>query len=615
MLRGKDAMLQLQYLPLMRPLARAHYEGSIDKLGGNSDWDWSLYRDENGEWVIFDVMGPGCVYNIVQHRYISSPEVTFRFYFDGEEKPRFQIKSSQFGELAPFLEPLAGRYVGPVQPELPYTPIRVVRSYVPMPFADRLKITTDVRLEGNGAGAGGWGHVVYHTYADEAAAGLASFRPDDSLYELSQLWKRTGHRLLDAGMEAEVTPPFDLAPQEERAIYRDGAAGLVCGIQMQLRHFDRAALGDLWLRARWDGHEAADVYLPFGCLFGNELGFHGVSYLLNGMGADGSFYCRFPMPYESRAELCVINRGEASVRIDFCRVERTRAYNQLYAENEFGYFRAAYYPRRHTEGADSVIAKIEGSGHVVGAIITGFGAKENGRADCEGDVRVYLDGLRTPQIESDGSESYASYGWGFATPAECHPMGGYDGEAYMAHKNWSLTRLCVGDCYPFCDSVRFGIESGWNNDWYMEHSGAVFYYGRDEKRLQRLSSIVTGNRELEAFFEGDDDDVPWRLRGDYGQTTRFTAALPARARALLLRRVSDQGRPRQMADVLVNGARCRRAWYFADANPHKRWLEDEYIVPAGYLRKGQVNAIEIAPSRTPWANPWNAFGLEAFAIM
>lgn len=29
---------------------------------------------------------------------------------------------------------------------------------------------------------------------------------------------------------------------------------------------------------------------------------------------------------------------------------------------------------------------------------------------CEGDVRIHIDGIKTPQVESDGSESYICYG-------------------------------------------------------------------------------------------------------------------------------------------------------------------------------------------------------------
>ena len=37
---GIDAMQDLNALPLLRPGVQAHYEGSIDKRGGNADWDW-----------------------------------------------------------------------------------------------------------------------------------------------------------------------------------------------------------------------------------------------------------------------------------------------------------------------------------------------------------------------------------------------------------------------------------------------------------------------------------------------------------------------------------------------------------------------------------------------
>ena len=57
---------------------------------------------------------------------------------------------------------------------------------------------------------------------------------------------------------------------------------------------------------------------------------------------------------------------------------------------------------------------------------------------ARGDVRVYIDGKRTPQVESDGSESYVCYGWGFPTPPEVHPMGGYDG---LSDNPWSMTRF------------------------------------------------------------------------------------------------------------------------------------------------------------------------------
>ena len=182
------------------------------------------------------------------------------------------------------------------------------------------------------------------------------------------------------------------------------------------------------------------------------------------------------MPYTASAELTVTNRGTRDVVFERFTVRHTTEYADFYREHPAGYFRAApYYARRHTEGADSVIADIHGSGHIVGAVITGFGGGPEGYAICEGDVRVHIDGVRTPQIESDGSESYVCYGWGFTSPPEYNPSSGYDGRS-PASTDWSMVRFMTGDCYPFLDGVRFGFESGEDNRTnYLEHSGAVLY--------------------------------------------------------------------------------------------------------------------------------------------
>ena len=82
------------------------------------------------------------------------------FFFDGEETPRFSLRLSEFGEKEPFIKPLAESYIGPF--DNGRGPIRVARSFVPMPFNKGCRVTTDVKLEGyeRTKGEGGWGHVV-----------------------------------------------------------------------------------------------------------------------------------------------------------------------------------------------------------------------------------------------------------------------------------------------------------------------------------------------------------------------------------------------------------------------------------------------------------------------
>ena len=631
-----ETMADLKSLPVPKTGCRAHYEGSIDKKGGNADWDWALYRDADGEWVLFEHLGPGCIYNFVQHRYPSCEEPVFRFYFDGEETPRFTIRHSEFGEKYPFTEPLASRYIGPY--DNGRGPIRVVRSFVPMPYKKSCKITSSIRLEGcdRSKNQGGWGHVVYHSY--ENGDGVETFSPaeDPAQQRLTALWKQTGSCIhsLQSPLRRQLTN-LVLKPGEEFPLFTCEESGCIAGIRILTGEYTASQLHTLSLSARWDGHSSPDFDASFGCLFSNELGYHSVQYLLSGMNTDGYYYNFYPMPFSHSADLALKNTGDLAVQIPFAEILWTREWNPYYQENGFLYFRGApYYSRKHTEGADSLIAQVSGNGHIISSIITAYGETPESRADCEGDVRIHFDGLRTPQIESDGSESYSCYGWGFETPKECNPASGYDGHE---HKDWSMHRSLPGDWYPFSSCFRFGIESGGCNDLYMEHSGMVFYYGRDEIKLKKIGEIQfqdPGTLEafhyicedspvpvsLTSFFEGDDDHIPVTFYGHYSRKKRsFTVPVPPDAQAVILRRVSDQKYGRQKAFVSIdNEAVEEYPWYFPDHNPYKRWLEDEFIIPRRYLAGKSDITITIEPQ--PCGSPlspdhvtWNEYGYQIFA--
>jgi len=274
---GLANMESFESLPYLKGDIQVHYEGSIDKRGANADWDWWLYQDENGEWVIFDVDGPGCIYNFVQHRYPTSEEPTFKFYFDGEKEPRFTIRHSEFGEKYPFIEPLASRYIGPT--DNGRGPIRVVRSFVPMPFKKSCKVTSTVKLKGysKAEGDGGWGHIIYHTYA--AADGVETFTGNENYEKLINLWKNVGADPKDTkGNEIIVQAPFDIGPGESRTIFERVGQGSIAALKLQVQNFTREHLKDVWIRIHWDGHKRADVYCPIGAFFGNELGYNNIIY-------------------------------------------------------------------------------------------------------------------------------------------------------------------------------------------------------------------------------------------------------------------------------------------------------------------------------------------------
>lgn len=637
MFRELYEMCNLQYLPLKKEGVCAHYEGSIDKTGFNSDWDWELYKEDNkNEWVIFDCKGPGCIYNFVQHRYIKSSEVVFRFYFDGEKEPRFQIKPQEFGEKYPFLEPVASKYIARGNENGIITnekAIRVVRSFVPMPFGKSCKITSSLPLMGNSIPEGGWGHVVYHTYSDGRIT--ETFDPENPDYlKMISLWSQVGKKPIQPENESKACNSFEIKPGEEKVIFSDDEAGLITSIKLITEKYCEAHLRDLILSAKWDNHENDDFNANFGCIFSNEQGLNKTSYLLAGLDTDGEYYCYYPMPYVSNAQIVVKNNGTDTVKFNYAAVSYTRDYNELYKDGNFGYFSGGkYYTRKCTHGSDSIIAEIEGSGHVVGSIITGYGINDG--ANCEGDARIHFNKIRTPQIESDGSESYSCYGWGFEAPVQCNPSSGYDGRIGKEHgpEEWSMTRQLTGDWYPYRDGFRFGIESFDYNNKDMEHSGMVFYYNTGEKTEYEILHIVTGdaNSETEAkykrldnaaavtkksYFEGDDDDIEVELTGYFGDGgCEFTVNMDADAKQIAIRRVSYQKESRQLAKVFVNDKEVTEyPWYFADRNPYKSWLEDEFIIPSHYIAGEDNLVIRIIPLECNGRKYFNEFGYKIFAI-
>lgn len=625
--KGIANMERFDLLPLLRDGVRVRYEGSIDKQGFNADWDWWLYQ-ERGEWVVFDVDGPGCIYNFVQHRYPESEEPIFRFYFDGEETPRFEIKPSEFGEKFPFVSPLADAYLGP--DDNGRGPIRVVRSFVPMPYRQSCKITSSLRLKGAAKGDGGWGHVVYHAY--DTADGIETFDGNESYDRLLGMWRRVGE---DPKPPAETVvhaaQALEIPPGESAVVLEARGQGSVVALKARLDDATPEDLQGLWVRIAWDGHERPDVECPVGAFFGNELGLNAVRVLSHGRTEDGTLYNYFPMPYWNGARIELANKSERPVRLARWESHTTSANNALYPQGMTGYFRATpYYESKATPGSDSIIGRIAGRGHVVAGLVTGF-TRSPGVISCEGDVRVYIDGIGTPQVESDGSESWVCYGWGFPTPPEMNPSSAYDG---LPDNPWSMVRLMSGDWYPYRSELVFGIEAGEFNNQYLRHSGVLFYYGVDEPGIAETDMLDVGNPrsegihryrtsgsrgyyELEAYYEGREDTVPVR---DNGQEIEgwcsFVANVDPANRGVRLRRRSDQMTGRQRAAVYVDGALVdERTWYFADRNPYKRWLDDEFDIPASYTSGKSEIEIRIEYVQAGESRTWNAFRYTVYSIL
>lgn len=617
----------IRQLPLLNTAStEIHYQGSIDKTGGNADWNWFLYQDDNQEWVVLDVDGPGRIENLTQHRYFTASDPLFRFYIDGAKKPQYEVRLSEIGIKFPFKKPLADCYIGPY--DNGRGPIRVAHSFVPITFNKHCKVTTDACLYGNDLqkGESGWGHITYHTFDRPQGDSKNTF--SENLEENRRL-KLAGLTMTDDAQQVSVSGKVLKAGQEYQLAHLQ-QAGVLTAVRLYAGRIDSTALQNVWISITFDGHRQPDVLCPIGAFFGNSLGCNSVEYLMMGVSKNGTLYNTFPMPFWQDAVVCIVNKG----REDFPLAGGYLAVAaNTYRQELTGYFRnTPFYSRKYTPGADSRIAHITGHGKMVAAHITCWADKAN-TISCEGDVHVYIDGERTPRMQSDGSESYISFGWGFPTPPETHPFGGYDG---LADNPWSMTRLCLLDYYPFNQDLTFNIESGEHNNQYLEHSGTIFYYGTDtpgaivtdnicltdkkskkkhQCRLTGSYKVLTETSVYEGTYNKDSLQQSF-ISYEEGATLSFKAAILPDNDGIRLMRTSCQYYPRQMAEIYVDGQRVtERNWYHPDYNPFMQWLDDSFVIPAHYTHGKSSILIEIRPQPCDGKVAWTDLNYQVSSIV
>ena len=162
---------------------------SYDPSGGNTSGTqmWHRYTDANGEWVIFDEYGSGCLYRQQMNVWWGSnfyPSSTrIKYYFDDETTPRHDMTFNQFfgygkSYTAPFNEPLV--YFGNNN--------MFAINYYPFPFKKRLKITmTALSGEANAV----WFQYTYLKYPTDAEVQTWTGTSEDSQTVRNQ-WNNLG---------------------------------------------------------------------------------------------------------------------------------------------------------------------------------------------------------------------------------------------------------------------------------------------------------------------------------------------------------------------------------------------------------------------------------------
>jgi len=588
-LAGKEqhpSAIFLENLPLLPKNIWAGQFSSHSKHQQNADVGWFLYTDNNGDAVIFDVTGPGRLTNIWGTDLKSN--YTLKFYFDGEEKPRYEIPVLDFynGVNPLFPKPLVTYEKRGYWGNQPFAG----NSFVPVPWSKSLKIAV--------TGKPTFYHILYEKYPYGTKVKTFTGKEDRSF--LLEAINKNGTNPWDSkNYIVKDTLIEKFTPNTTIRIFDHQGKGSIKAIEItgdgSEEFFQRA-----FLRIRFDDNRLLNVNAPVGFFFGSPYEPVNMKSLPLSVEKqpDGKvkLSCFFPMPFWKDLSVSLINKSQStmgSVRV------RITYDIKAYPEDQTGYFTTFYRNGTTEYGRDWLFYESPGTGWFAGVVQASYHEHY-----CEGNEHFYIDGNATPQINGTGTEDYylacfwpnVDFNMPFAGSVGDvrimnggNPAGDYrlPGRYYRFHLDMPV---------PFYKSIDARIQHGARSDIESEYGSIAYVYQRSRPSLTMTDFIDVANRanaglhkyrstgtfkgvSLDARYEGNYLHSIIRDSGFYhidGEIS-FNAALDHDNNGIRIRRRSDQGIARQKADVYVDG-KYAGTWYDPQTNDLLRWYDSEFDV-------------------------------------
>ncbi len=431
-------------------------------------------REGRLERVMADLNGPGAVVRI----WSANPAGTLRFYFDGEETPRFVQKTTA----------LLGGTVEPFKTPFGYEAARGWNFYYPLPYAKSLKVTVDD--SDNDGSKHLYYHVGYRTYA--SGTQVETFNP--SAVDTAEI-DRIG-KLLVSPYVPGYLPDYkeiQLKPGGTSSQRLPNGPKAVSYLAVKLVPYFKAILPEniqnrdarttgfddpnqiynqlrqVVLEADFDGETC--IRAPLGDFFGTAPGvnpFHTFPFHVE---PDGTMGCRFVMPYAKTGIVRFVNTGKARVTLRF------------YAETvHYDWDAASYHFKAQWTGEhartrpmrDMTFLKTTGEGVFVGDNM--HVSNPSPAWWGEGDEKIYFDDQTFPSSFGTGSEDYFGYAWGdpeyFARPFHAQPH--VTKPDSFGHD--FVERFHIMDCIHFEKSFKFDMEMWHWADCVATYVHTIYFY-------------------------------------------------------------------------------------------------------------------------------------------
>lgn len=620
---GMDAFTRLDLLPLLPPTGtRMAHQLSYDQTAHNGDGFrlWPRYIDSNGQAVIYDAAGPGCLYRLQMNIWAlgqfskrpTPPGMRIRFYFDDEQTPRLDTTVDKlFGRdqryTAPFLPPLAffdegfnanrngGGHAWSGKD-------RFAILYHPFTFAKRLKITTDPLPPEEKK----WYQFTGVVYPEGTPVTTWTPRMAEEA-TAPAAWTSLGQPPLKGREIERQSSETSLAAGETRELMRLDQAALVTSLQFSLQPFDADTFLGTTIRIRCDDLPEPTVEMPLGALVGagcpplkssTSVWQKRFASLLIGWDPQaGTAFCHWPMPVwkEMRIEATA---GKTPVRIG---LQLERMPNRLPREAS-GYCTV----RRTVDGPDdtalfATALRLKGRGKLAGIVFY------SDNYNMDGDELTFLDGSKTAQVHGSGTEDDHNQGWGgddYQKALWGGTINGYNG-GY---------RFYLGDAYAFHGDILCTYEHsamGKRNKQVLTDAICYTYLAPGGPRLVQSDAVRLGDpvgvqkhalTTSGVTWEGESDSSndTYETGPNYGRSggaimaftgeQRFRIAIKPANEGVTLRRTVDRNRIRmQIAELTVDGTVLGQRWITNfPMNPetlqNNAWADTDIFLPASLTR-------------------------------